>query len=100
MSLTRPLEEAIKVLGDRAVEHGDHVELHQRIADLWSAYLITWIKPHQVAAMLALMKLARSESNPSNQDNIVDFCGYGAIMGDLLKIGSHRASLRGVEEDL
>ena len=100
MSLTQPLEEAIHILGDRAEQHGDHVDLHKRIAALWSAYLGIWVEPHQVAAMLALMKLARSESNRSNQDNIVDFCGYGAIMGDLLKIGSHRARKRGVKEDL
>jgi len=100
MSLIKPLEEAIKVLGDRAIEHGDHVALHQRIADLWSAYLVSWIKPHQVAVLLALMKVARSESNPSNEDNPRDFLGYGAIWADLLKISPHRASLRGVEEDL
>ena len=69
--LTQRLEKAIEVLGDRGIEHGDHVELHQRIADLWSAYLVTWIKPHQVAAMLALMKLARSISVGTAQSWVI-----------------------------
>mgnify|MGYP003131584869 CR=1 FL=1 len=99
-SITQPLEEAIRILRERAEAHGDHVELHKRIAKLWSVYLGIWVEPHQVAVLLALMKLARSEFDPSNKDNWHDFLGYGGIWADLLKIGSHRARKRGVKEDL
>ena len=86
MSVTSPLAEAIEVLGARGKEHGDFFELHTRIAQLWSAFLDRPIAPSQVAALMALLKLARSEANPSNDDNIVDLAGYAAIYGELLKL--------------
>ena len=100
MSITQPLEGAIDIVRDRAQQHGDHVALHQRIADLWSVYLGIRIEPHQVAMMQAQQKVARSEFDPSNEDNPLDFLGYGNIWADLLKIGLHRARERGVKENL
>ena len=100
MSITQPLVEAIRILRDRAQQHGDHVELHKRIAKLWSVYLGIWVEPHQVPAMMMLYKLGRSEANPRLDDNIHDMLGNTSLYGDLLKIGSHRERKRGVEEDL
>tara|TARA_R110000824_G_scaffold131844_3_gene294119 strand:+ start:2681 stop:2863 length:183 start_codon:yes stop_codon:yes gene_type:complete len=39
---------------------------------------------------MALLKLARSELNPENDDNFVDLAGYAAIYAELLKIDRHR----------
>ena len=83
---TTPLESAIEVLAARGDDHGNFVELHERISQLWSAYLQTVVEPHQVAALMALLKIARSEFNASNEDNFVDLAGYGAIYAELLKI--------------
>ncbi len=84
--LIAPLEIAIEVLAARGRDHGDFVELHERISQLWSAYLQTVVEPHQVAALMALLKIARSEFNAANEDNFVDLAGYGAIYAELLKI--------------
>lgn len=85
MSLTRPLEAAIAVLEQRAADHGDFVVVHERIARLWSAYLGLDVRADQVAAMMALLKLARSEVSPENDDHVVDLAGYVAIYGALQK---------------
>lgn len=100
MSLTSPLADAIEVLDARGKDHGDFVELHARIAQLWSAYLQTSVAPHQVAALMALLKIARSECNAANDDNYVDLAGYAAIYASLLKIDRLGASRRGDERDL
>jgi len=84
--LIAPLKLAIEILRDRGVQHGDYVELHRRIAQLWSAYLQTRVAPHQVAALMALLKIARSEFNAANDDNYVDLAGYAAIYAELLSI--------------
>ncbi len=84
--VTDTLHEAIDTIDKRAKVHGDFATLHDRIAALWSAYLQTWVDPHQVAAMMSLLKLARSEQNPANNDNFVDMVGYQAIYAALLKI--------------
>jgi hypothetical protein len=39
---------------------------------------------------MALLKLARSELNPENNDNFVDLAGYAAIYAELRKIDRHR----------
>ena len=84
--LIAPLERAIAILRERSVQHGDHVQLHRRIAQLWSAYLGVWVEPHQVAACMVLYKLSRSEMNPELDDNVDDMAGNTPIYGDLLKI--------------
>lgn len=98
--LIAPLQRTIKILGDRAAQHGDHVKLHRRIAKLWSVYLGIWVKPHQVPAMMMLYKLGRSEANPDLDDNIHDMLGNTTIYGDLLKIGSQREPHTGSEDSL
>ncbi len=40
-------------------------------------------KPHEVAEMLALMKLARCQQGRKNRDDYIDLLGYGAIVGEL-----------------
>jgi hypothetical protein len=89
LTLASSLSEAIEVLDQRGADHGDYVELHRRIAQLWSAYLSVSIEPHQVAALMVLLKLARSELNPENNDNFVDLAGYAAIYAELRKIDRH-----------
>ena len=61
--LIAPLERAIEILRDRAEQHGDHVRLHRRISKLWSVYLGVQIEPHQVPAMMVLLKLAREATS-------------------------------------
>ena len=73
------------VTKDRAAEHGDMEDNFQRIAAYWNAHLglVDFIKTEDVAAMMALLKIARIHSNPTHMDNWVDACGYLACGGEV-----------------
>ena len=56
------LSEATRLVGtDRQKDYGDKVENHNNIAKLWSAYLDVKIEAHDVAIMMALLKIARTK---------------------------------------
>lgn len=73
------------VTKDRQADHGAPEDTFGRIADLWNAYLGEWsyIKPHDAAVMMALLKIARIGSNPNHADNYVDLAGYAACAAEL-----------------
>ena len=77
------------VTKDRAADHGDMEDNFQRIAVYWNAHLglIDFIKTKDVAAMMALLKIARIHSNPTHMDNWVDACGYMACGGEIVSKG-------------
>ena len=80
------LKTANKYVSDkRAEEHGDILENSIKISALWNAYLglNEYIRPQDVPIMLGLIKLARISENPNNIDNYVDWCGYGALAGEV-----------------
>ena len=74
------------VTKDRAADHGDMEDNFKRIALYWNAHLglIDFIKTEDVAAMMALLKIARIHSNPTHIDNWVDACGYMACGGEVV----------------
>ena len=87
--MTRPeiLEAARQcVCGDREQDYGSPENNFQRIAEFWNAYfgnngpLITCV---DVAAMLALLKIARIASGNAKMDNWIDLAGYAACGGEL-----------------
>lgn len=56
------------------------------IAALWNTYLNcndVDILPHDVAAMMALLKIVRLKNNPTHQDSWVDLAGYAACGGEV-----------------
>ena len=72
------------VTKDRAADHGDMEDNFQRIALYWNAHLglIDFIKTEDVAAMMALLKIALIHSNPTHIEIWVDACGYLACGGE------------------
>ena len=72
------------VCGDREQDYGSPENNFQAIANLWMDYLQGRgildgeIRPHDVAAMMALLKIARVASGQSKPDNWVDIAGYAA----------------------
>jgi len=68
--------------GDRARDYGDVRESFGRTASLWSAHLGTSVSAHDVAVMMALLKVSRMTASFKG-DNYVDGCGYLAIAGEL-----------------
>jgi hypothetical protein len=84
MDRKQTLERAAEcVLRDRNVEHGAPENTFGVVAELWSAYMRADVKPHDVAAMLALLKIGRLSQNPAHDDNWVDLAGYAACGAEL-----------------
>lgn len=83
------LETAMKcVCGDREQDYGSPENNFQTIANLWIDYLnakedVLDIQPRDVAAMLALLKIARIATGHAKADNWVDLAGYAACGGEL-----------------
>lgn len=72
------------VVGDREQDYGSPENNFARIADLWNAYIGgDFISPVDVAAMLALLKIARIRSGHAKADNWVDLAGYAACGGEI-----------------
>jgi len=90
MNTTEILEQAKKLVsGDRHDKHGDKIVNHENIARLWSGYLQnkTQLKinllPEDVANLMILLKVARSQAGQHNVDDYVDTCGYASIAGEI-----------------
>jgi Domain of unknown function (DUF6378) len=72
------------VTRDRNVEYGPPEKSFDKIAAMWGAYLGTdMLMAHDVAAMLALLKIARISTNPLHEDSWVDLAGYAACGADV-----------------
>jgi hypothetical protein len=74
------LTEAKAIIQDRGLDYGHPTDNMQRTARLWSAYLEVPIEPHQVAACMVLVKLARSMES-AKVDNWIDAAAYCGIAG-------------------
>lgn len=93
MERSEILEAAKKcVCGDLEQDYGSPENNFQTIADLWAIYLSVHcisnhsdvcIWPEDVAAMLALLKIARIASGHAKEDNWIDLAGYAACGGEL-----------------
>lgn len=76
------------VNGERDMQYGNPENNFKLIADLWNAYLDTAcyetpITAKDVAAMLALLKIARIASGQAKDDNWIDLAGYAACGGEI-----------------
>lgn len=67
---------------DRNNDYGEAEDSFSIIADMWSAYLRTNVKPEDVAAMMILMKVARM-THGYKEDNWIDMIGYAALGGEI-----------------
>ena len=107
MNTTDILKKTEKLVsGDRGAKHGDMVATHENIARLWSSYLQNKFKlnlhllPEDVANLMTLLKIARTQGGKFNIDNFVDACGYAAIAGEITnKRQSIKSSTLGVSND-
>lgn len=79
------------VCGDREQDYGSPENNFRTIAHLWDDYLMAvhpdlepgLIRAKDVAAMLALLKIARIASGHAKADNWVDLAGYAACGGEI-----------------
>lgn len=86
----RVLSEAEKcVCGQREQDYGTPEDSFNIIADLWAVYLkgcgvsIDFLESHDVAIMMALLKIARLSTNPQHMDSWCDLAGYASCGGEI-----------------
>lgn len=92
------LDAASAAVADRGLNYGTPEDNFGRIARLWTAHLVNTyaneyggdttistptLTAHDVAIMMALMKIARLENTPTHNDSWVDLAGYAACGGSL-----------------
>jgi len=71
--------------GPRAKSHGNFVDLHERVAELWTPVLKNGpVTADKVALCMALLKVARDEVGEFNEDDCIDGAAY-MILWALLK---------------
>ncbi len=79
------LEEAQHLITkDRNEDYGDPGSNFRCIADMWSAYLDHKIEPHDVAALMILVKLSRVQASPGKRDSWVDIAGYAGLGAEVV----------------
>ena len=73
------------VCTDREAQYGSPENNLSLIARLWREYLDTDkpITAHDVAIMMALLKIGRIASGQVKEDNYVDLAGYAACAGEI-----------------
>lgn len=79
------------VCGQREQDYGSPERSFECIAAMWSAYLNHVIEPKDVAAMMALLKIARISTGHGKTDNWVDLAGYAACGGEIESAVSNRS---------
>ena len=91
MECIKILDQAKKLVSkEREDKHGDKVVNHENISRLWTGYLQNKTKlsivilPEDVANLMTLLKIARSQGGSFNLDDFVDACGYSAIAGEII----------------
>ena len=80
------------VCGDREQDYGIPENSFRLIAEFWHTYLSAkcvaagvhvQLEPEDVAAMMALLKIARASVNPEHIDSWIDLVGYGCCGGEI-----------------
>ncbi len=71
------------VNGERERDYNSPEQSFTTIAKFWTAYLGYDVTAVDVAAMMALLKIARIASGHAKDDNWIDLAGYAACGGEL-----------------
>jgi len=77
------LQSATDTIRQRGLTYGHPADNLQHTAMLLSAYLQTPIHDYQVAWILVLVKLARTNESAQHIDNWIDLASYAALAGQL-----------------
>lgn len=87
------LDEAKRcVTGQRVQDYNNPENNFRLIAEFWHTYLSAkcvaagvhvQLEPEDVAAMMALLKIARASVTPEHIDSWIDLVGYGCCGGEI-----------------
>jgi len=83
MRASEILLSATDTIRQRGLTYGHPADNLQHTAMLLSAYLQTPIHDYQVAGILVLVKLARTNESAQHIDNWIDLASYAALAGQL-----------------
>jgi hypothetical protein len=83
MKASEILLTATDTISQRGLSYGHPADNMSHTAMLLSAYLQTPIHDYQVAGIMVLVKLARTNQSAQQLDTWIDLCSYGAIAGQL-----------------
>ena len=73
--------------GQREQEYGTPENNFARIARPWGAYTGYPFTAHDVAMLMALLKVGRIAKGSGGMDSYVDLCGYAACAGEIISKG-------------
>jgi len=79
---THILHSAIETVYERPETHGEPEDSFETIAEMWNGYFRgngigdPNIRPHDVANLMVLLKVARNSEGHYHEDNYVDIAGY------------------------
>lgn len=85
------LNEALSLInGDRQAQYGDPIDDFRTTAALWQVYIERTVaargglnlRPHDVAVMMDLLKIARISWSPEKRDHWADLAGYAGCGWD------------------
>ena len=79
------------ILKDREESYGDPIQMHTRIAQIWSAILNKPVTAYEVALCMTGLKLARATKNASDPDSLIDAHGYTEI-AQTIQAGNQKTS--------
>ena len=71
-----------KVCVERQAEYGDATEMHERIAQAWSAVLGDTVTSYQVALCMVALKICRA-TQAQDPDSLIDAAGYAALAAEM-----------------
>ncbi len=75
------------ITGDREEDYGSPQVNFGHIAERWSQHVGVLITAHQVALMMADLKIARmATTGLPHADSFVDICGYAALAAELAHV--------------
>lgn len=82
------LDTAKRAVADRGLNYGQPEDNFQRIANRWNTHLENLgmdadLTAESVAIMLADVKIARLENDPTHADSWIDMAGYAACGGEI-----------------
>ena len=95
----KTLDEVRQIIcGDRDKQYGSPEDSFKRISEYWSLYLMHPISAFQVGIMMALLKVARTDTGPYKHDTLIDAIGYLACAEEIAQTDEESAMLSEVKE--
>ena len=80
LDINRPeecLDKAKKIItDDRNKDYGNYTKNLKVRSNFWKVFLGKDISPHEVALLMALLKIARISTGKFTPDSYIDACGY------------------------